>query len=265
MALALLDVPRNALNLSGKNMTITSPPATESAGTSSSTTAPGNVGPNERWLSAAGGAVLALFGLKRRSALGLAAAALGAGLIKRGVTGQCGLYRALGIDAARSKDQPASPKAYFERSEQVCAEVTVRRPAEELYSFWRDLSRLPEIMSHLKRVEVLDDRRSRWTATGLAGEAITWDAEIINDQRGRLIAWRSLAGADVDCAGSVRFLPTDDGLATTIKIAMDYIPPAGRVGAAAARLFGRDAGQQIQSDLERFRDHMDSLSPNAVR
>ena len=38
-----------------------------------------------------------------------------------------------------------------------------------------------------------------------AGQTIEWDAEIINEIPAELIGWRTLDGADVVSAGSVRF------------------------------------------------------------
>ena len=85
-----------------------------------------------------------------------------------------------------------------------------------------------------------------------------WDAEIINDEPNRLIAWRSLGGADVDNAGSVRFVPAEAGGGTEVSVTLDYIPPAGRAGALAAKLFGRDADQMVREDLRGFKALMES-------
>src|SRR6476660_9442670 len=52
----------------------------------------GNVGDTERWISVAGGGLLVLVGLSRRSLAGLTAAGVGAGLIYRGLTGHCHVF-----------------------------------------------------------------------------------------------------------------------------------------------------------------------------
>jgi uncharacterized membrane protein len=114
-------------------------------------------------------------------------------------------------------------------------------------------------MSHLESVTRLDPegKRSRWVANGPAGVPIQWDAEIINEEPNRLIAWRSLGGADVDNAGSVRFIDACER-GTVLNVVMDYIPPAGRVGAMVAKLFGRDAEQLIRNDLRQFKQRVES-------
>jgi uncharacterized membrane protein len=113
-------------------------------------------------------------------------------------------------------------------------------------------------MAHLDAVRVMDNRRSRWVAKGPAGSRVEWDAEIINDEPNALIAWRSLAHADVDNAGSVRFVPGPQGNGTDVKVVIDYIPPAGRVGSAIAHLFGEEPSIQIQDDLQRFKQLMET-------
>jgi uncharacterized membrane protein len=105
--------------------------------------------------------------------------------------------------------------------------------------------------------------RSHWVAKApaIAGGKVEWDAEIINDEPNALIAWRSLENADVDNAGSVRFVPAagaggTDG--TEVKVVIDYIPPAGRVGKWVAKLFGEAPDQQIEDDLRNFKQTMES-------
>src|SRR5262245_58640253 len=116
--------------------------------------------------------------------------------------------------------------------------VTIMRPADELSARWRDLARLPEVMRHLESVTRLDSARSRWVVRGPRGARFTWDAELVADEPGRLIAWRSVDGADVDNAGSVRFTPAPGDRGTEVKVRMSYAPPAGRTGDAIAALFG---------------------------
>ena len=135
--------------------------------------------------------------------------------------------------------------------------ITINRPAGELYDFWRDLGNLPRIMDHVKSVEVTGDR-SHWTVKGPAGMTVEWDAVITEDRPGRLIAWRSLEGSDVDSEGTVQFLPAPGSRGTVVRLDLRYSPPAGRAGAAFARLFGRSAGQEIRSDLRPFKQLMET-------
>ena len=85
--------------------------------------------------------------------------------------------------------------------------ITVNRPVEQVYSFWRNFENLPQFMRHLESVTVMDNNRSHWVAKAPAGKSVEWDAETTEDRPNELIAWRSLPGAGVYNAGEVRFNP----------------------------------------------------------
>jgi uncharacterized membrane protein len=68
-----------------------------------------------------------------------------------------------------------------------------------------------------------------------------------------MIAWRTLEGADVASAGSVHFEAAPSGRGTVVRVVLKYDPPAGKLGALVARLFGENPEQQIDEDLRRFK------------
>lgn len=218
---------------------------------------PINVGAGERVVSLTAGSVLALFGLSRRSLPGVLVATLGGGLVYRGLTGYCRMYQALGVDRTRRE---AQPEDYFQRGIHVEESYYIRRRPAELYQYWRNFENLPRLMKHLESVRVIDDKRSHWVAKapGIAGGQVEWDAEIINEEPNALIAWRSVPGADVDNAGSIRFLPGAADRGTKVDVVLDYIPPAGAVGKWVARLFGEEPQQQIKEDLRNFKRVMET-------
>jgi uncharacterized membrane protein len=136
--------------------------------------------------------------------------------------------------------------------------VVINRSPEELYRFWRDFHNLPRFMFHLESVHVTGDKRSHWIAKAPAGRRVEWDAEIVEERPNEVIAWSSLQGSDIDNSGSVRFQAAPGGRGTIIRVEMQYTPPAGMVGAAAATLFGKEPGQQVQEDLRRFKQLMEA-------
>jgi uncharacterized membrane protein len=100
-------------------------------------------------------------------------------------------------------------------------------------------------------------------AKGPAGTRVEWDAEIHNEIPDDLIAWRSLPGSEVDHAGSVHFSPVHNE-GTEVRVILRYDPPAGRVGAAVARLFGEEPAHQVAEDLRRFKQVMEAGEPVAA-
>ena len=236
-----------------------------------------NVGVIERWASAVGGGALVTYGLMRRGPVGYGLAALGASLLHRGATGHCYAYGALGVNTAdqgggftsgsngrpieRGKDGLLhNPNATIKHREGIRVEksVTVNKSAFDLYAYWRNFGNLPRFMDHLESVTVQDDVRSHWVAKAPAGRSVEWDAEIINEKPGELIAWRSLEGADVPNSGSVRFVELPGGRGTQVRVEIEYRPPAGKVGAALAKLFGEEPNQQVDEDLRRFKSMMEA-------
>jgi uncharacterized membrane protein len=203
--------------------------------------------------SLVGGAALTWYGLERRSPLGLGLAALGAGLLARGATGRCALYKRLGIDTVARREKALGPG----RGTRVEESIVIEVPPGELYGAWRNLEFLGDTMSHLDSVTCLDDRRSHWTVRGPMGSKLEWDAEIVRDVPNELIGWSSLPGSDVDSAGSVHFNPRRDGRATEVKVVLRYDPPGGTLGSVLASALGEDPGRQIRDDLLRLRSRLE--------
>jgi uncharacterized membrane protein len=213
-----------------------------------------NVGDVERKVSLASGAALALLGFAKRDLPGLLIAALGGGLLYRGATGHCHTYELLGIDTADEESKEAAGHGF-----QVVHSTNINKSPEELYAYWRKLDNLPNIMSHLESVEMLDDRRSHWTASApnIVGGSVEWEAEITEDVPNERIAWQSLPDSDVASRGAVEFrkLPGDRG--TAVRVEMEYLPPAGTLGKLIAKLFGEAPDQQIREDLRIFKRIME--------
>jgi uncharacterized membrane protein len=135
---------------------------------------------------------------------------------------------------------------------QVTRAITINRPRDEVYGFWRGLENLPRFMEHLESVRVLGPARSHWTARAPAGTTVEWDADIVEDRPNELIAWRSLPDADVMNAGSVRFLDAPGG-GTEVRVELRYEPPGGKLAATMAKLFGEEPSLQLAGDLRRLK------------
>lgn len=137
--------------------------------------------------------------------------------------------------------------------ETVTKTITINRTPEELYEFWRNLENFPRFMRHLESVQMTDERTSHWIAKAPAGTTVEWDAEIVEDQTNSRVAWRSLPDSDVEHEGIVSFEPTPGGRSTIVRVELSYVPPAGKVGVAVAKLFGEEPSVQIDSDLRHMK------------
>lgn len=134
--------------------------------------------------------------------------------------------------------------------------VSIMRPREELYAYWRDFANLATFMQNVKSIEVLDDKRSRWTVTGPNGD-YQWTAVVTQDEPGRLIAWESEDG-DVSNSGRIEFLDGPPAHGTYVRAVMAYDPPAGIVGKLIATLTQKEPQIQSTRDLRRFKQLMEA-------
>ena len=221
-----------------------------------------NVGDGERWFSVVGGAALAVYGLERRDLPGGLLAVVGAELIRRGATGHCLVYDALNVSTASDavargphRDLPASRAATVRASRAVKIEhsITVKRPAAELYAFWRDPANVPRIAAMVESVEAASETSARWRVRGPRGVMIEWDAQVINDIPNELLAWKSVGDADVPNAGSIHFRPAPNARGTEVRLVVEYEPPAGHLGAWLAKLVKENPDEQLRTALRRFK------------
>jgi uncharacterized membrane protein len=213
-----------------------------------------NVGTAERWISLLGGGALAAFGLSRGTTTGLILGAAGAALAYRGYTGHCHGYQLLGMSSAEHDNEASIPAGQGIKVEES---VTIQKPADELFRYWRNLENLPRVMKHLVAVRDLGNNRSHWVAKGL-GTNVEWDAEIITERTNEMIGWRSLEGSTVATAGSVHFKPAPGNRGTEVKVSLSYNPPAGRVAHVLAWLAGRDPESEVREDLRSFKRLMET-------
>ena len=133
------------------------------------------------------------------------------------------------------------------------ARITVRRPVAEVYSAWRRFEDLPLFMAHVESVHTISDNRTHWRVTGPAGVNVEWDAEIDSERPDEHISWHSVGETTVPNSGSVDFRPAPGGRGTEVRVHLTYQPPAGKLGAVVAKLFGEAPDQQLRDDLRRFK------------
>jgi uncharacterized membrane protein len=211
-----------------------------------------NVHPVERKVSRAMGVGLLAFAGLRRGLVGASAGLLGAALLHRGTTGHCHAYSALRVSTAHGKRGPAASVPHGQ-GVHIRRAVVVPQSAAQVYRFWRSLANLPIILHGIDEVLEMPDGRSHWRARGPLGVAVEWEATIINDVEGELIAWRTLAGSQFNHAGSLRFATAVGGAGTLVTWTMEYDPPAGLLGAFVARMLGTDPARAVEDGLRRLK------------
>lgn len=188
----------------------------------------------QKWGALIGGGALAIYGITRRSSLGMALAAGGG---------------TLALVGAIAKSSPVESSAW--------TSLLVNTTPQEAYRFWRDFENLPRFMNRLQSVSVLDNRRSRWTAIGPMGQPIHWDAEITGEKENEYIAWHSLPNSDVQVNGRVEFKEAPAGRGTLITAHIEFGAPAG-MNTAIAAFLRKGANFAMRQDMRRLEALMET-------
>jgi uncharacterized membrane protein len=232
----------NVLSTSANPQSSSIPPATGSSKL--------NVGQTERIISVVGGTTLSVLAIRNwKSVYGKAFAVLAAILLKRGVTGYCEINQVLKRNTAIKKASAMEVKATF----------TINKAREEVFSFWRNFENLPTFMKHLYDVEVLDEKRSHWSAKLPGGVGkVSWEAVIEEEEPNSFISWTSLPGSTIDNAGEVRFSDAPRNQGTEVHAKISYRLPAGDVGSLAGKLFNPLVEGMIREDLRRFKSLLET-------
>jgi uncharacterized membrane protein len=205
----------------------------------------------ERYVSIVWGAKMALSGITKifkhpvRSTVRIFA---GGYLLNRGITGHCELYTKIG----KTSIEPVNVNIRYT--------FNVAKHRQEVYDFWRKLENLPLFMSHLDNITAIDNKRSHWEAKvpGNIGN-ISWDAEIIEDEPGKHIAWQSLPGSTIDNAGKVDFEDAPGSEGTIVKVVITYLPPAGGFGAGLAKLLNPLFERIVREDVLSFKEYIEKV------
>jgi uncharacterized membrane protein len=167
------------------------------------------------------------------------------------------------LDVLASEDLATStPKVrHPDRSSQrlqIRKAVTVNRPVEEVYAFWRDFQNLPQFMKHIDSVRHSGDRRSRWSAGSPEGVTVEWEVEIVEDRPNELISWRTIGISDITGQGIVEFRPAPGGRGTEVRANISYEPPGGVLGAKIGRIFRDLPGVKIENQLNILKQIMET-------
>lgn len=205
-----------------------------------------NVGTVERIAMVAAGSYLlykALSGRKKSIPQSIA----GGAMLARGISGYCPVY-----DVAEKSGKLRGANVNIRTS------ITVNRSVDDVYDFWRNLENLPLFMKHLSSVNEIDNLKSEWTAKGPGGiGSISWKAEILMDEPGRVLSWHSLPGSTVDNAGKVVFSEAGSNQ-TDLDVTISYHAPLGVAGQAAAKLLNPLFEKMVKSDIENFKNHIEA-------
>jgi len=181
-----------------------------------------------------------------------------------------------GPQAKRQTDYPRLPddapgrtakQANFGNFKVTGRAVTINRPRQEIYAFWRDFRNLAQFMENIEDASEIEPGISQWKIRAPLGMTMTVKSRIVNDREGEQIAWRSTPDSQIETEGKVTFRDAPAGRGTIVEAHVAYKPPMGVVGQALGKLFSAEPSVQSRRDLKRLKMLMETgeIATNANR
>ena len=139
------------------------------------------------------------------------------------------------------------------------ASVTIARPPRDVYLFWRNLGNAPSFMADIESLEIIDDRRSRWSAREPGGPVVSWEVVIDEDRPGERLSLaldRGRGRAHRRASSPSR--PRRGGAGPRCACRLRYGPADGAAARGASFLWNAAASHRIEADLRRFKQLLET-------
>jgi uncharacterized membrane protein len=131
----------------------------------------------------------------------------------------------------------------------VRTSALVQADPHDLYAMWRNVEAAPTWQEQITRVVATGERTSHWVME-TDGKAIEWDSEILADEPGKRIAWRSIGG-DSENAGEVIFEDAPGGRGTIVTVLQEF--RMGKLGSTWETFVGRNPKQAVIENLRHLK------------
>ncbi len=138
----------------------------------------------------------------------------------------------------------------------VEASVTIRRPIEEIFDFYRDFRNLPSFLGDVIAVEPIGPATSRWTVQGPLGIRARQTVRVTEELTNSLIRYQTVAPPGLRTYWEIHFAPGPQAGEVKVREVMDA--PLGRLGRAALALIGKFPAEEVSSNLERLKQLMET-------
>jgi uncharacterized membrane protein len=125
----------------------------------------------------------------------------------------------------------------------------IRADTKTLYEMWRAVESAPMWQEQITQVRATSETTSHWVMRS-GDKTIEWDSEVLNDEPGRRIAWRSIGG-DSDNAGEVIFERAPGGRGTLVTVLQEF--RMGNLASTWETIVGRNPKQAVIENLRHFK------------
>lgn len=156
--------------------------------------------------------------------------------------------RSLGVNACED-GRYMPPPADEDGKQWVRTSVLIKGEPHSLYGMWRNVEAAPLWQEQIVSVTPTGEKTSHWVMQVPTG-TLEWDAEILAEEPGRRIAWRSIGG-DSENAGEVVFEAAPGGRGTYVSVLQEF--RMGKLASAWESMVGRNPKQAVIENLRHFK------------
>jgi uncharacterized membrane protein len=138
----------------------------------------------------------------------------------------------------------------------VDASVTIQRPVDEVYRFYRNFENLPRFLGDVMAIEQIDPVTSRWTIQGPLGIRANWTIKVTDERMNESIRYETVTSPGLRTYWEIHFAPGSEVGETDVREVMK--PPLGRLGRAALALIGKFPAEEMSSNLRRLKEVLET-------
>lgn len=136
------------------------------------------------------------------------------------------------------------------------ASVTIQRPIDEVFSFYRDFRNLPSFLGDVMAIERIGPATSRWTIQGPLGIRASWTIKVTEERANELIRYETVTSPRLRTYWEIHFAPGSETGETKVREVMKA--PLGRLGRAALALIGKFPAEEVTANLHRLKQIMET-------
>lgn len=97
--------------------------------------------------------------------------------------------------------------------------LKINASAQHVFSYWADFRNFQQFIPMIERIDVLDDKRSRWIIQAPLNNKVTFESLITTFEPGKNLVWES-SHVDGRARGEVRL--TEHGECTAVELDFEY-------------------------------------------
>jgi uncharacterized membrane protein len=133
--------------------------------------------------------------------------------------------------------------------------VVIRRPVEEVFSFYTDFRNLPTFLGDVMSVELIGPTTSHWTVQGPLGIKVTWTVEVTEKRINELIFYETVSSS-LKTQWEIYFTRRPDPRETQVREVMKT--PLGGAGRAVLALVGKPPAEEVAANLQRLKELLET-------